>query len=180
MAQASRRRRHPAHRSRRKRRAQLRTLLVLGAIGAIAVAFILVRSSGRDDGSDQTTATPSSTVPDGQTTTTAAPTSTTAALQVVASDASGSRYTVATNPFTVQLGFTGQCWVEVRRGSSTGEVLESRAFDAGESPTFTESAIWIRIGYPRAASVTVNGLALPGIPAAADPYNVEISAATPG
>jgi hypothetical protein len=151
---------------------------VLGVIGAIAVAFVVVRSMGGSDEPESTTGEETSTVP-GQTTTTAAPTSTTAALQVVASDASGSRYAVASNPFTVQLGFTSLCWVEVRRGGSTGEVLASEAFDAGDAPTFTESAIWIRLGYPPAASVTVNGLPLPAIAGTADPFNLELVAAPP-
>jgi hypothetical protein len=57
-------------------------------------------------------------------------------------------------------------------------VLVAEAFDAGDAPTFTESSIWIRLGYPAAATVIVNGFALPAVPGT-DPFNIEITAATP-
>jgi Domain of unknown function (DUF4115) len=100
------------------------------------------------------------------------------APQLVASDASGSRYTVAASPFTVRLSFTGLCWVEARRGNSGGEVLVAQAYEAGDTPEFTESAIWIRLGYPAAATITVDGVALPPVPGT-DPFNIEITGGAP-
>jgi hypothetical protein len=82
---------------------------------------------------------------------------------------------VATAPFTVQLRFASLCWIEVRRGGSTGPVLMADAMDAADAPTFTESAIWIRLGYPLAATVSVNGVALPANTGRTDPYNIEIT-----
>ena len=79
----------------------------------------------------------------------------------------------------MQLSFTGLCWIEARRGGSGGEVLVADAFEAGESPAFTESAIWIRLGYPAVATITVNGVTLPPVHGSG-PFDVEITAGPPG
>lgn len=151
---------------------------MLSAIVAIVVAVVVNRSMGEGDRSNPTTAPQASTVPDGPTTTAAATTSTVVAPQLVASDESGRRYTVTASPFTVQLSFTGLCWVEARRGDSDGEVLVADAFEAGATVGFTESAIWIRLGYPAAATVAVNGVPLPPVPDT-DPFNIEITSGAP-
>jgi len=146
------------------------------SVTIVAVAVVVARSTGVEDDSIPRTGPPESTVVDQATTTV---TTVPPAPQVVASDDSGSRYTIATSPFTVQLTFTGLCWVEVRRGGSDGEALLSGTFESGNSPTFTESSIWIRLGYPPAATVTVNGVALPPISGTNDPFNLEIAAGSP-
>ena len=147
---------------------------MLSAIVAILVAFVVTRSTGGDERSTSTTTQASTTT----TTAGSATASTVGAPQLAASDASGLRYTVAASPFTVTLSFTSLCWVEVRRGGSGGEVLVADAFDAGDTPGFTESAIWIRLGYPSAATITVNGTPLPPVPGT-DPFNIEITSSTP-
>ena len=154
----------------------------MSALVAIVLAVVLISSLGGDDPSDPTTEAEASTTLDRTTTTGsitgAATTSTVAGPQLVASDAGGRRYTVATGPFTVQLSFASLCWVEARRGGSTGEVLVADAFNAGDTPTFTESAIWIRLGYPSAATVAVNGAPLESVPST-DPFNIEITTGAP-
>lgn len=151
---------------------------MLSAIVAIGVAVVVARVTGGGDRSNPTTAPRASTVPDRPTTTAAVTTSTVAAPQLAAGDESGRRYTVTASPFTVQLSFTSLCWVEARRGDSGGEVLVADAFDAGDTPGFTESAIWIRLGYPAAATITVNGVPLPPVPGTG-PFNIEFTAGAP-
>jgi hypothetical protein len=179
--------RRPAHRSRKRQRAQLRSLIVLGLIVAVVAVVLVVRATRGDDGDGSTatatTASPATTsTQPGATTTTAAATPSTAAAnapELVASDGGGRRYSVAAGPFTVRLGFTSLCWVEARRGGSDGQVLVADAFNAGDAPEFTESAIWIRLGYPAAATVTVNGVALAPV-GGTDPFNIEITVASSG
>jgi hypothetical protein len=147
---------------------------VLAAIAVIVIVIVMSRSDGGSDLSTPTSV-PQSTMP-ALPTTAAVPTPSTAvAPQLATSDASSRSYTVAASPFTVQLSFTGLCWVEARRGNSEGAVIVADAFDVGDAPTFTESAIWLRLGYPAAATVAVNGVPLPPIPGT-DPFNVQITA----
>jgi hypothetical protein len=170
----------PPYGSNIRRRARRRTAVLLAGLVVLVVAFLVVRSVGGDDETSPTTTEAAATVPDGATTTGASATTTLpAGPQLVASDAGGSRYTVRTNPFTVQMSFTSLCWIEARRGGATGEVLVSRALNADETLGFTESAIWIRVGYPAAASIAVDGVAIPLAPGT-DPFNIEVTAAPPG
>jgi hypothetical protein len=161
--------------SQRKRRARRRSAIILGLLVAIILVFVIARSTEDDGSSDEATTPDESTAVEGSTTS-AVPVTPPIATgpQLAASDASGSRYTIAANPFTVQLSFTSLCWIEARRGGSTGDVLVADAFNAGDTPEFTESALWIRVGYPAAATITVNGVALPAV-AGTDPYNIEIT-----
>jgi hypothetical protein len=172
MAASHRRRCRGRARRRRRRESRWATLTLLSLI-AVAVAVAVAVATG--EGDDSTTTTPPESTAAEQPTTTAAA-APVAGSQVVAIDDSGSRYLVTESPFTVQLSFAGPCWVEVRRAGSEGEVLASGAFEPGDTPVFTESAIWIRLGYPPSAIVTVNGVTLPPTGATADPRNIEIAA----
>jgi hypothetical protein len=42
----------------------------------------------------------------------------------------------------------GPCWIEARRGSSTGALLARRTLGQGESVTFSAPLVWLRLGAP--------------------------------
>jgi hypothetical protein len=48
---------------------------------------------------------------------------------------------------------TGPCWIEARRGGSTGALLAQRTLAQGESATFSGRRIWLRLGAPWNATV---------------------------
>ena len=98
-------------------------------------------------------------------------------LTPVNADSAGASYTV---PGPSQLSVvvatvSGPCWTEVGPGPA-GPYSFARTLPPGQIQTFPASgAIWIRLGAPGAARVTVNGrdLVIPGAPNS--PFNLTIT-----
>jgi hypothetical protein len=51
----------------------------------------------------------------------------------------------------------GDCWVEVRAGSPTGELLYAGTLAAGNTLRFNRERLWLRLGAAANVDVTVNG-----------------------
>lgn len=51
----------------------------------------------------------------------------------------------------------GDCWVEVRAGSSTGEILYAGTLASGNSLRFNREKVWLRLGAASNVDVLVNG-----------------------
>jgi hypothetical protein len=51
----------------------------------------------------------------------------------------------------------GDCWVEVRAGSATGETLYAGTLASGRSLRFTRPRIWLRLGAASNVDIEVNG-----------------------
>lgn len=51
----------------------------------------------------------------------------------------------------------GDCWVEVRAGSSTGEALYTGTLTAGDSLRFKRPKLWLRLGAASNVDLVVNG-----------------------
>ena len=57
----------------------------------------------------------------------------------------------------------GDCWLEVRVGSSTGRVLYSDTMNQGVTKVFHGKALWLRLGNPPALLINVDGTKMPRI-----------------
>jgi cytoskeletal protein RodZ len=82
-------------------------------------------------------------------------------LTFAATDGSTHVYTV-TNADMIRLELrlpNGRCWVQVNEGSSDGKQLTARTYNQGETEIFeVADSLYIRLGYPRAAELRVNGI----------------------
>jgi hypothetical protein len=65
----------------------------------------------------------------------------------------------------------GPCWIEARRGSSTGALLTERTLAQGESATFAAPRVWLRLGAPWNAVVR-RGTHTLQLPSSARPVDV--------
>ena len=57
----------------------------------------------------------------------------------------------------------GDCWLEVRVGSSTGRVLYSDTMNQGVTKVFRGKTLWLRLGNPPALLINVDGTKMPRI-----------------
>jgi cytoskeleton protein RodZ len=64
--------------------------------------------------------------------------------------------TTASNVVRVNAA-TGDCWMEVRAGSSTGTVLYSSTLAQGGVKVFHGKTLWLRLGNPAALTIRVGG-----------------------
>lgn len=64
----------------------------------------------------------------------------------------------------------GDCWVEVRSGSPTGETLHSGTLPAGRTLRFNRPRLWLRLGAASNVDIMVNGR-----PSAVPPGTVELT-----
>lgn len=63
-----------------------------------------------------------------------------------------------TNGMTLTVTATrGDCWVEVRAGSATGEALYAGTLASGSSLRFNRPKLWLRLGAASNVDVVVNG-----------------------
>jgi hypothetical protein len=94
-----------------------------------------------------------------QTSTTAAPTTTLPRRKpVVLLSAIGGTdtYQLTSKTASIVVTASGPCWVEVRAGSSAGQVVTEQTLQAGQAVKVTGPA-WIRLGDPPYAKVSVDG-----------------------
>jgi hypothetical protein len=95
---------------------------------------------------------------------------------VVASNTSAdaATYTVSSSQLNLILQASGRCWVELRSGSQTGQVIFSGTLTAGTSQAFQSSGgLWMRLGYPPGVTIKVDGYALT-LPATGSPFDVSL------
>jgi hypothetical protein len=63
----------------------------------------------------------------------------------------------------------GDCWVEVRAGSATGEALYAGTLSSGSSLRFNRPKLWLRLGAASNVDIVVNGR-----PSSVPPGTVEL------
>jgi hypothetical protein len=63
----------------------------------------------------------------------------------------------------------GDCWVEVRAGSATGEALYAGTLSSGSSLRFNRPRLWLRLGAASNVDIVVNGR-----PSSVPPGTVEL------
>jgi len=70
------------------------------------------------------------------------------------------------------LTFTGNCWVRIEQD---GRLIEEKTFLPGDRKILGDSnETWIRLGYPPAAVIEVNGFAIEGLTRVTNPFNITI------
>jgi hypothetical protein len=141
-----------------RRRRDIHLPFTIPAVGAIAVVAILGWSAWSGDNSLNPTVTPP------------APAAAAAAVKprvrphVVVAAPRPARTLVVR-------AVLGPCWIEARRGTSTGALLARRTLAQGESATFAAPRVWLRLGAPWNA-VVHRGAHTLRLPNAARPVNV--------
>ena len=92
------------------------------------------------------------------------------AVSLVSADAQTASYEVQ-GTASIKLVGAARCWVEIREGAASGQVVYQGVLGPGQIETATGPA-WLRIGDPPAVSVTVNGTPLtPPAIAKGQPYD---------
>jgi cytoskeleton protein RodZ len=61
----------------------------------------------------------------------------------------------------------GDCWMQVRAGSATGELLFEGTLEQGQTQRFARKRVWIQLGAGEVLDVRVNGKQLEGFPSGA-------------
>lgn len=82
-------------------------------------------------------------------------------LTFVATDGSTHIYTLTgANSTKLELHLpNGDCWVQVVKGSNEGEEITQNTYRKGDSDSWeVEGSLYIRLGNPRAATISVNGI----------------------
>lgn len=63
----------------------------------------------------------------------------------------------ATGPTLILSATRGDCWVEARAGSATGEALYAGTLTTGRSLRFQRPRLWLRLGAASNVDIVVNG-----------------------
>jgi hypothetical protein len=58
----------------------------------------------------------------------------------------------------------GDCWLQVRQGSSTGKILYDGFLTKGSAERFVGTRLWLRVGAPANLAVRLNGRPADGFP----------------
>jgi hypothetical protein len=58
----------------------------------------------------------------------------------------------------------GDCWLAVRKGSASGQLLYTGFLSAGESRRFRAKRLWVRLGASGNVDLRLNGKRVPGVP----------------
>jgi len=74
------------------------------------------------------------------------------------------RKPVAPSPKLVVAAVRGRCWVSVREGAATADVLYEGTLQQGRKVTFARKRVWLRVGSGANLDVIVNGRRLLGLP----------------
>jgi cytoskeletal protein RodZ len=61
----------------------------------------------------------------------------------------------------------GDCWMQVRAGSATGELLFEGTLERGQTQRFARKRVWIQLGAGEVLDVRVNGKQVEGFPSGA-------------
>ena len=135
---------------------------------AVGVALVLARHGQSATPSAQRSAPAASATGAGAPTTAASP------VVSVSRDSQEARFRVVQAGAVVELAPVSSCWVQIRMGSATGQVVftgtmrqgDRRALPAGQP-------VWLRIGNPPGMAIEVNGSPLAiSEPANSQPFNV--------
>jgi Domain of unknown function (DUF4115) len=75
-----------------------------------------------------------------------------------------------TGPTLILSATRGDCWVEVRAGSATGQALYAGTLTTGRSLRFNRPKLWLRLGAASNVDIVVNGR-----PSSVPPGTVELT-----
>ncbi len=64
----------------------------------------------------------------------------------------------------VLIAARGDCWMQVRAGSATGEVLYEGTLEQGQRQRFVRKRLWLQLGRPDLLNVRLNGKAVRNFP----------------
>ncbi|MGH2994868.1 MAG: helix-turn-helix domain-containing protein [Gaiellaceae bacterium] len=144
----------PSKRPRPRPRAIESNFVVVALAGIVAVTVLVVLAAAElgDDGP----ATPPF-VPSTPTTTAAESPTTTAAEPVAPKPRKAKLVLTAVN---------GDCWLEVRVGSVSGETLYAGTLELGQTQRFVRKRLWISLGNPANVHATLNGKVVRDFPTA--------------
>jgi cytoskeleton protein RodZ len=135
--------------------------LAITAVVAVAVAVAAglalvgaINGNNNSAGGAAGGSTPSSTPPPATST---HPASTSAGATPPPAGGSGA----ARRTSGLALAASGPCWIQVRQGSSSGQVLYSGVLAAGQTRHFRHVPVWIRVGAPWDLVLKVHGHQVP-------------------
>jgi hypothetical protein len=129
---------------------------VVAVVVAVAAGLALVGAINGDNsagGAGGGSTPPSSTTPPPST----HPASTSGATSQPPSGGTGGGHHGA----RLALAASGPCWIQVRQGSSSGQVLYSGMLAAGQTRHFRHVPVWIRVGAPWDLVLKVRGHQVP-------------------
>ncbi len=139
-----------------------RSLIIVGALFLISAGLLAAAYLSRSGGSHQTQP----------------PASTPAATHTaVAPPPAGTTTPSGTGPAVHRIVFAaagGPCWIEVRRGSATGAVMELTTLEPGNGLTVRARRVWVRLGDAANATLRVDGRAA-HLPATAGPVSLMVT-----
>ena len=136
---------------------------------AVVAGLAMLGGGGGGNPSAQRSVPPSSSVP-GPT----APTTALAPVVAISHDSQEARFRLAQPGAVIELAPVSSCWVQIRLGSATGQVVFTGTLRPGDRrPLPAGQAVWLRIGNPPGMAIQVNGTPLAiSAPDNSQPYNV--------
>jgi RodZ C-terminal domain len=148
-----------------------------GVAGAAALGLVLTLAVGSGHGGNS----PSHRAASAQTVPRTAPPTTTPATTVPApavlatsSSPDAAVYTVPTGPVSLVLTSTNRCWVELRSGSPTGDLVFQGVLSPGEHQTFSNlTGLWLRLGYPSGVTIQIDRTTIT-IPPSSSPFDITV------
>jgi len=165
------RRHSPSHRRRGGTAPHALVALVaaLVVVAAAVVVGLAMIGGGHGGPPSAQRSLPPPTVP-GPTT----PTTALAPVVPISHDSQGARFRLAQPGAVIELAPVSVCWVQIRIGSATGQVVFTGTLRPGDRrPLPAGQAIWLRIGNPPGMAIRVNGTPLEiSAPDNSQPYNV--------
>ena len=149
----------------RNLRAATATLaVVVAAVGVISA--VAISNHGAPNSRAARPLAPVTAAPPTTTTVPAMPAS------LVSKTASTATYQLTGSP-TINFVGSGSCWIEIRQGDQTGQILFQGVLSSGSQKSQT-GPFWVRLGNPAAISVQINGKVLNQPANTTDnPYNLQ-------
>ncbi|MDA8047173.1 MAG: DUF4115 domain-containing protein [Actinomycetota bacterium] len=80
---------------------------------------------------------------------------------------------MTTSSVDLSLSAANRCWVELRSVSASGPLVYAGVLSAGSVRSFAAPGLWLRLGFPEAVRIQVDGRPIT-LPASADPYDVTV------
>ena len=133
------------------------------AVGLVGALAVFAREDRRIEAAPETAAaTTEATVPARTEATVPPPTTATAAEPAATAGVAGTTATVAETtasaaPRVVLTAARGACWLDVRRGSASGERLFVGILPRGRSLELTEPRLWVQAGASEQLAIRLDG-----------------------
>lgn len=138
-----------------------RSLVIVGVLFVISVGLLVAAYVSRSGGSDQTHP----------------PASTPAGTHAAVAPPPAGTTPAGAGPAVHRIVFAaagGPCWIEVRRGSATGAVMELTTLEPGGGLTVHARRVWVRLGDAANATLRVDGRAA-HVPDTAGPVSLMVT-----